>query len=120
MHSSSGCESTPCTLRDVPGDISGRDLVPGDIVRIRAGDFVPADAKILDGHLEVDQSALTGESLMVPKKQDATLFSGLIIKSVRNRACAVTTGTKTYFGKTTELVHFALPRLRPKRSWARS
>ncbi len=100
------------TLRDGTWQIiPARDLVPGDIVRIRAGDFVPADAKILDGHLEVDQSALTGESLMVPKKQDATLFSGSIIKSGEATGLVVTTGTKTYFGKTTELVQFARPRL---------
>ena len=41
--------------------IPARDLVPGDIVRIRAGDFVPADVKLLEGQIEVDQSALTGE-----------------------------------------------------------
>ncbi|MGB7992777.1 plasma-membrane proton-efflux P-type ATPase [Methanoregula sp.] len=88
-----------------------RELVPGDIVRIRAGDFVPADIKILDGRLDVDQSALTGESLSVPKEHAHMLFSGSITKSGEATGLVVFTGAKTYFGKTTELVQFARPRL---------
>ena len=91
--------------------IPARELVFGDIVRIRAGDFVPADVKLLDGPLEVDQSALTGESLTVSKEKSDMLFSGSIIKSGEANALVVLTGNKTYFGKTTELVQFARPRL---------
>jgi len=61
-------------LRD--GDwktLAARELVPGDIIRIRVGDFVPADVKITDGEISVNQSALTGESLEIDKKQ-AKLF----------------------------------------------
>ena len=58
--------------------IPARESVPGDIVRIRAGDFVPADVKLLDGQSDVDQSVLTGESLTVPKEKSDMLFSGLL------------------------------------------
>ena len=100
------------TLRDRKWQIiPAKELVPGDIVRIRAGDFVPADVKLLDGQSEVDQSALTGESLTVPKEKSDMLFSGSIIKSGEANALVVLTGNKTYFGKTTELVQVARPRL---------
>ena len=92
-------------------DDTCKRAVPGDIVRIRAGDFVPADVKVLDGQLDVDQSALTGESLTVSKEKSDMLFSGSIIKSGESDALVVLTGNKTYFGKTTELVQFARPRL---------
>jgi len=91
--------------------IPARELVPGDIIRIRAGDFVPADVKLLDGVLDVDQSTLTGESLTVPKEKSDMLFSGSVIKSGEANALVVLTGNRTYFGKTTELVQFARPKL---------
>lgn len=100
------------TLRDGKWQmIPARELVPGDVVRIRAGDFVPADLKLLDGQIEVDQSALTGESLSVSKAASDMLFSGSIVKSGESNAIVVLTGNKTYFGKTTELVQVAKPRL---------
>lgn len=100
------------TLRDGKWQlIPARELVPGDIVRIRAGDFVPADLKLLDGQIEVDQSALTGESLTVSKAKSDMLFSGSIVKSGESNSLVVLTGNKTYFGKTTELVQVARPRL---------
>ncbi len=91
--------------------IAGREIVPGDIVRVRAGDFVPADLKILDGKLQVDQSALTGESLAVDKHESDILYSGSIVKSGEANALTVLTGSHTYFGKTTELVQTAAPKL---------
>ena len=52
-----------------------RTLVPGDMVRLRIGDIVPADAHLLDGDpIEVDQSALTGESLPVSRKPEDSVF----------------------------------------------
>lgn len=100
------------TLRDGKWQlIPARELVPGDIVRVRAGDFVPADLKLLDGQIEVDQSALTGESLTVSKAKFDVLFSGSIVKSGESNSLVVLTGNKTYFGKTTELVQVAKPRL---------
>lgn len=91
--------------------IPAKELVPGDIVRVRAGDFVPADLKLINGDLDVDQSALTGESLTVSKKKSDMLFSGSIIKSGEANAIVVLTGNQTYFGKTTELVQVAKPKL---------
>lgn len=91
--------------------IAAREVVPGDIIRIRAGDFVPADLKLADGDIEVDQSALTGESLTITKKTGDMVFSGSIVKSGEATALVVLTGSRTYFGTTTELVQLAKPRL---------
>ena len=58
-----------------------RELVPGDVIRLRLGDIVPADARLLDdSSVDVDQSALTGESLPVSRKQGEAVFSGSIIR----------------------------------------
>ena len=58
-----------------------RELVPGDVIRVRLGDIVPADARLLAGDpIEVDQSALTGESLPVTRKPGEAVFSGSIIR----------------------------------------
>ena len=91
--------------------IPARELVPGDIVRVRVGDFVPADLKIIDGNLEVDQSALTGESRLVDKKENDTLYSGSIVKSGEANSVALVTGAKTYLGRTAQLVQIARPKL---------
>ena len=92
--------------------IPAKYLVPGDIVRVRAGDFVPADVKIIQGEVEVDQSALTGESLSVYRRENETIFSGSIIRRGEATGVVILTGKNTYFGKTVELVKIAKPRLR--------
>ena len=57
-------------------------LVPGDIIRLRLGDVVPADVKLYEGdYLSVDQSAMTGESLPVTKKVGDIAYSGAIVKT---------------------------------------
>lgn len=85
--------------------VTARELVPGDVIRLRLGDIVPADARLLEGDpLEVDQSALTGESLPVERKTGEALFSGSIIRQGEIDALVYATGARTYFGKTTELV----------------
>ena len=100
------------TLRDGEWKIiPARELVPGDVIRIRAGDFVPADLKLLEGQLEIDQSSLTGESMTVTKEKSDVLFSGSIVKSSESNAIVMLTGNKTYFGKTIELVQVAKPKL---------
>ena len=87
---------------------AARDLVPGDVIRLRLGDIVPADARLLSGDpAEVDQSALTGESLPVSKKSGDAVFSGSIIRRGEVEALVYATGAKTYFGKTAELVQSA-------------
>lgn len=91
--------------------IPARDLVPGDIVRLRSGDFVPADVKIITGELSVDQSALTGESMEVDKKPEDILYSGSIVRRGEVNGLVVLTGTKTYFGRTAQLVQLARPEL---------
>ena len=85
-----------------------RELVPGDVIRMRLGDIVPADARLLDGDpVEVDQSALTGESLPAERKSGDAVFSGSIIRQGEAGAMVYATGEKTYFGKTASLVQEA-------------
>ena len=84
------------------------NLVPGDVVRLRLGDIVPADARLLDGDpIEVDQSALTGESLPVTAKPGTAVFSGSIVRQGEIDAMVYATGTNTYFGKTAQMVQEA-------------
>lgn len=85
--------------------IPARDLVPGDLVRVRIGDIVPADVKFVAGDpVEVDQSALTGESLPVQRIQGEALYSGSVVKRGELDALVYATGSNTYFGKTAHLV----------------
>src|SRR6204780_4942491 len=87
---------------------AARELVPGDVIRVRLGDIVPADARLLEGDpIEVDQSALTGESLPATRKFGEAIFSGSIIRQGEIGAMIYATGAKTYFGKTAELVQGA-------------
>jgi len=91
--------------------VAARELVPGDLIRLRAGDFVPADVKVADGAVEVDQSSLTGESLAVERKIDDVLLSGSIIARGEITGVVISTGAKTYYGRTVELVQIAKPKL---------
>lgn len=85
--------------------VPARELVPGDVIRLRIGDIVPADARLLEGDsVEVDQSALTGESLPVERKPGDAVYSGSIIRRGEIDALAYATGSGTYYGKTAELV----------------
>jgi H+-transporting ATPase len=85
-----------------------RELVPGDVIRVRLGDIVPADARLLEGDpIEVDQSALTGESLPATRKPGETVFSGSIIRLGEIGAMVYATGANTFFGKTAQLVQEA-------------
>ena len=87
---------------------AARELVPGDVIRVRLGDIVPADARLLQGDpVEVDQSALTGESLPATRKPDEAVFSGSIIRQGEIDAIVYATGENTYFGKTAQLVQEA-------------
>lgn len=87
---------------------AARELVPGDVIRVRLGDIVPADARLLDGDpVEVDQSALTGESLPAERKSGDAVFSGSIIRQGEIGALVYATGANTYFGKTAQLVQEA-------------
>jgi len=91
--------------------IPARELVPGDIVRVRSGDIIPADVKLLTGALSVDQSALTGESKDVDKALGEALASGSVVRRGEGNGVVMLTGAKTFFGRTTELVQEARPKL---------
>jgi H+-transporting ATPase len=88
--------------------VSARELVPGDLIRLRLGDIIPADAQLRPGDpIDVDQSALTGESLPVTHKTGETVYSGSIVKQGEIEAVVTATGKNTYFGKTARLVEEA-------------
>jgi H+-transporting ATPase len=86
-------------------EVEARDLVPGDIVRVRLGDLIPADLKLLQGdYLSIDQSALTGESLPVERHVGELAYSGSVAKQGEMLAEVTATGMRTFFGKTARLV----------------
>ena len=87
--------------------IPARELVPGDYIVLRMGDFAPADLEIAEGDADVDQSALTGESLPAEKGPNDTVYSGSIIRRGEVSGSVTATGSRSYFGKTTELVKLA-------------
>ncbi len=89
--------------------INARYLVPGDIIKLKIGDVVPADAKLVEGqYLEIDQSALTGESMPVNKKIGDEIYSNSIVKMGEMLAEVKQTGLKTFFGKSASLVQQAM------------
>ncbi len=103
---------TARVLRD--GSWSGipaRELVVGDVVRVRDGDFVPADVQLFEGTLQVDQSALTGESREVARATDDPIHSGSVVRHGEATGVVIATGTRTFFGRTIELVDSARPKL---------
>ncbi|XP_065876849.1 ATPase 4, plasma membrane-type [Euphorbia lathyris] len=87
------------------GEHDAADLVPGDIVSIKLGDIVPADARLLEGDpLKIDQSSLTGESLPVTKGPGDGVYSGSTCKQGELEAVVIATGVHTFFGKAAHLV----------------
>ena len=89
-------------------ELTARELVPGDIVRVRLGDIVPADIKLFSGeYLSIDESALTGESLPVEKHQSDIAYSGSVIRQGEMNGLVVSTGINTFFGQTAKLVQEA-------------
>jgi H+-transporting ATPase len=87
--------------------IPAQELVPGDVVRVRAGDIVPADLTVFAGQLLVDQAALTGESLPVDAGPGGTIYAGSIVKRGEATGDVTATGAGTAFGKTAALVRTA-------------
>ncbi|KAF7849778.1 hypothetical protein BT93_L0297 [Corymbia citriodora subsp. variegata] len=80
-------------------------LVPGDVISIKLGDIIPADARLLEGDpLKIDQAALTGESLPVTKNPGDEVFSGSTCKQGEIEAVVIATGVHTFFGKAAHLV----------------
>ncbi len=86
-------------------EMDAREIVPGDIIKVRIGSIIPADIKIIEGeYLQVDQSALTGESLPVTKRRGDIAYSNSIAKKGEVIGVVIGTGLNTYFGKTVKLV----------------
>ena len=83
------------------------ELVPDDIVQVSLGDVVPADVTLIDGLLLVDQSMLTGESIPVEIGAGKTAYAGALVRRGEAITQVVATGTRTYFGRTAELVGIA-------------
>ncbi|TPX30114.1 H+-exporting ATPase [Synchytrium microbalum] len=88
-------------------------LVPGDIIALRIGDIVPADCRLLglnvqgeetESKLQIDQSALTGESLPVSKAKGATAYSSSIVKQGQMLGVVTKTGINTYIGRAANLI----------------
>ncbi len=89
-------------------EVPSRELVPGDVVRLRLGDVMPADARLLgSSQLQLDQSALTGESLPVTRRPGEVLFSGAVVTKGEADALVFATGVSSFFGQTTALVRGA-------------
>jgi len=93
------------------GTLPARELVRGDVVRLRRGDIIPADVRLTEGELALDQSALTGESAEVACGTGDTAHSGALVRRGECSAEVLATGTRTLFGRTTELVALARPKL---------
>ena len=87
-------------------------LVPGDLVKLQIGMIAPADLRLADGGLAVDQSMLTGESALVRLGPGAVAYAGAIVRNGEASGEVIATGARTYFGKTVELVKVAGARSR--------
>ena len=99
--------------REVPAE----ELVPGDVIRVRAGDRVPADARLLDAaNLQVEESALTGEALSTSKRvtpveadagigdRSSMLFSSTIVTAGQGTAVVTATGSQAEIGRIQQLM----------------
>ncbi|MBU6472064.1 MAG: plasma-membrane proton-efflux P-type ATPase [Alphaproteobacteria bacterium] len=87
--------------------VPSASLVPGDVVHLRMGDLSPADVRIAEGQVLLDQSALTGESVAVEAGAGATAYAAAVIRRGEATGEITATGARTYFGKTAELVRTA-------------
>ena len=88
--------------------IEARLLVPGDLIKLKLGDIIPADCLLLEGeYLSIDQSALTGESLPVTRHQGGLIYSGAAVTQGKMTAIVSETGRETFLGKTAGLVSSA-------------
>jgi H+-transporting ATPase len=87
--------------------VPAADVVPGDVVKLSLGTIVPADARILQGSVLLDQSLLTGESLPIEAGRDANAYAGTLVLRGEAIAEVTATGVRTTFGRTAELVRGA-------------
>ena len=98
--------------------IPARDIVPGDVILVRSGDKVPADARLIEAvNLQVEEAALTGESLPVEKQTEALgdgewplaerknmVYAGTAVTYGRGKGVVVATGMATEFGRTAAML----------------
>jgi H+-transporting ATPase len=90
--------------------VEAKEIVPGDIINLKRGDLVPADVKIIEGEISIDESSLTGESLPKDIHDGDIIYSSSIVKLGEAKGVVINTGVNTYFGKTVELVKIAKPK----------
>lgn len=90
--------------------LPSEDLIPGDFIHVRMGDVMPADVWLADGHIQLDQSTLTDESLPLDAGSGQTAFAGSAVIRGEAGGEVTATGARTYFGKTAELVRTATAR----------
>jgi len=94
---------------DIWRTIASRELLPGDVIRLRAGDIIPADAKIIEGDLNIDLSTLTGESVPREVSIQDSIYSGGVVRRGGATAIVSAIGSQTQYGKTTELLEISHP-----------
>lgn len=87
--------------------VPAEELAPGDVIHLRQGGVVPADVKMEEGSLLVDQSALTGESTAASVECGQTAYAGSLVRGGEATGEVTATGARTFFGKTAELVRTA-------------
>lgn len=90
--------------------VNSKTLVPGDVIKIKLGDLIPADVYVLEGEMSLDVSSLTGESLPRKVNKSSVAYSGSVVKSGGATALVINTAKNTYFGKTVSLVQIAKPK----------
>ncbi|MBI3849103.1 MAG: plasma-membrane proton-efflux P-type ATPase [Verrucomicrobia bacterium] len=90
-------------------DIAAEEVVPDDVVHLRQGVIVPADVRIVEGSLLVDNSVLTGESAAVGLEASGSAYAGSLVRSGEATGLVIATGSRTFFGRTAELVRIASP-----------
>lgn len=87
--------------------IDATEVVPGDHLYVRMGDIVPADLRLTEGQVSIDQSMLTGESMPVDAAPGAAAYAGSTVRRGEASGIVTATGARTYFGKTANLVNSA-------------
>ena len=87
--------------------LPAEELVPGDFIHVRLGDVMPADVRLTDGDIQLDQSTLTGESLPLDAGPNRNAFAGSVVIHGEASGEVIATGARTYFGRTAELVRTA-------------
>jgi H+-transporting ATPase len=87
--------------------LSAHELVPDDIIRLRVGDMIPADIQLIDGHIGVDQSSVTGETELVELEAGQTAYTASVIRRGEGIAKVTATGMSTSYSKSAKLIQLA-------------